>query len=133
MATSRRPLRRSRSWPASAPSCVTSPGDEGGSLDARRRSFGRERVREVDVLNKPQVNYDRPESEPGADFTQAAGNHNGASNGQRLRKADASPDPFTDRWRSQMKHRRLTEQTPLAVFVQNRLAEFGMKQSEFCR
>ena len=32
-----------------------------------------------------------------------------------------------------MKHRRLTEQTPLAVFVQNRLAELGMKQSEFCR
>lgn len=32
-----------------------------------------------------------------------------------------------------MKHRRLNEQTPLAVFVQNRLAELGMKQSEFCR
>jgi transcriptional regulator with XRE-family HTH domain len=32
-----------------------------------------------------------------------------------------------------MKQRRLTEQTPLAVFVQNRLAELGMKQSEFCR
>src|ERR1051325_7874053 len=32
-----------------------------------------------------------------------------------------------------MKHRRLNEQTPLAVFVHNRLAEMGMKQAEFCR
>jgi transcriptional regulator with XRE-family HTH domain len=87
------------------------------------------------VLNKSQLNNqtDRPEREPGADFNHAAGNHNGARAGQGIRKAAAAPDPFTDRWRSQMKHRRLTEQTPLAVFVQNRLAELGMKQSEFCR
>lgn len=39
----------------------------------------------------------------------------------------------TDRWRSQMKNTRLEEQTPLAVFVRDRLAELGMKQSEFCR
>ena len=32
-----------------------------------------------------------------------------------------------------MKHPRANEQTPLAVFVQNRLTELGMKQSEFCR
>ena len=38
-----------------------------------------------------------------------------------------------DRWRSQMKNTRLEEQTPLAVFVRDRLAELGMKQSEFCR
>src|ERR1051325_5913721 len=114
MATSRRPFRRSRRWPVSAASCASSRGDEGGPLVVCRRSFDCARVREVYVLNKSQVNYDRPESEPGADFTQAAGNHNGARGGPRLRKADAAPDPFTDRWRSQMKHRRLTEQTPLA-------------------
>jgi transcriptional regulator with XRE-family HTH domain len=39
----------------------------------------------------------------------------------------------TDRRRSQMKNTRLEEQTPLAVFVRDRLAELGMKQSEFCR
>lgn len=32
-----------------------------------------------------------------------------------------------------MKHRHINEQTPLAVFVQTRLAELEMKQSEFCR
>ncbi|MFL6277579.1 MAG: helix-turn-helix domain-containing protein [Blastocatellia bacterium] len=32
-----------------------------------------------------------------------------------------------------MKHRHFSDQTPLAAFVQNRLAELGMKQSEFCR
>ncbi|HKP11324.1 MAG TPA: helix-turn-helix transcriptional regulator [Blastocatellia bacterium] len=86
------------------------------------------------MLNKSQINHnDRPEREPRADFPQPAGDPNGARAGQGMRTADAAPDPFTDRWRSQMKHRRLTEQTPLAVFVQNRLAELGMKQSEFCR
>jgi transcriptional regulator with XRE-family HTH domain len=90
---------------------------------------------EVYVLNKSQVSnhHDRPEGTPRADFNASAGHHNGARNGQAVRKTDAAPDPYTDRWRSQMKHRRLTEQTPLAVFVQNRLAELGMKQSEFCR
>lgn len=39
----------------------------------------------------------------------------------------------TDRWRSQMKNTRPEEQTPLAVFVRDRLAELEMKQSEFCR
>jgi len=87
------------------------------------------------VLNKSEVNNhnDRPERTPRTDFTQSAGNHHSARTGQSVQHANAAPDPFTDRWRSQMKHRRLTEQTPLAVFVQNRLAELGMKQSEFCR
>jgi transcriptional regulator with XRE-family HTH domain len=90
---------------------------------------------EVYVLNKSQISnqHDRPERTPRADFSSSAGNHNGARNGQPVRKTEAAPEPYTDRWRSQMKHRRLTEQTPLAVFVQNRLAELGMKQSEFCR
>ena len=38
-----------------------------------------------------------------------------------------------NRWRSQMKNTRLEEQTPLALFVRDRLAELRMKQSEFCR
>ncbi|MEN3332505.1 MAG: hypothetical protein V7641_1870 [Blastocatellia bacterium] len=87
------------------------------------------------MLNKSLVNNhnDRPELTTRTDFSQPAGNHHGARAGQPVPKADAAPEPFTDRWRSQMKHRRLTEQTPLAVFVQNRLDELGMKQSEFCR
>jgi transcriptional regulator with XRE-family HTH domain len=87
------------------------------------------------VLNKSQLNNhnDRPERTPRTDFAQTAGNHHGARASQPGQEADAAPDAFTDRWRSQMKHRRLTEQTPLAVFVQNRLAGLGMKQSEFCR
>ncbi len=32
-----------------------------------------------------------------------------------------------------VKHTRLSEQTPLARFVRGRLAELGLKQSEFCR
>lgn len=32
-----------------------------------------------------------------------------------------------------LSHRRLNEQTPLAVFVRTRLIELGLKQSEFCR
>lgn len=61
-----------------------------------------------------------------------------AQNGQRRngrgKQGVASVSNYsTDRWRSQMKNTRLEEQTPLAVFVRDRLAELGMKQSEFCR
>jgi transcriptional regulator with XRE-family HTH domain len=87
------------------------------------------------LLNKPLVNNqnDRPETPTHTEFPQPVGNQNGARVGQHLQNAHAVPDRYTDRWRSEMKNRRLTEQTPLAVFVQNRLAELGMKQSEFCR
>src|SRR5215216_5165847 len=36
-------------------------------------------------------------------------------------------------WRGHMKDRQQFEQTPLSVFVRDRLTELGMKQSEFCR
>lgn len=32
-----------------------------------------------------------------------------------------------------VKHTRVREQTPLARFVRDRMAELGLKQSEFCR
>jgi transcriptional regulator with XRE-family HTH domain len=40
---------------------------------------------------------------------------------------------LTRTWRGHMKDRQQFEQTPLSVFVRDRLAELGMKQSEFCR
>jgi len=40
---------------------------------------------------------------------------------------------LTTRWGGQMKESRTIEQTPLSIFVRERLAELGMKQSEFCR
>jgi transcriptional regulator with XRE-family HTH domain len=40
---------------------------------------------------------------------------------------------LTTPWGGQMKDSRTIEQTPLSVFVRERLAELGMKQSEFCR
>lgn len=41
--------------------------------------------------------------------------------------------PFRCLRRGQMKKRRTVQETPLAVFVTERLKELGMKQSEFCR
>jgi transcriptional regulator with XRE-family HTH domain len=51
---------------------------------------------------------------------------------------EADPQAFTQNlstrtWRGHMKDRQQFEQTPLSVFVRDRLAELGMKQSEFCR
>jgi transcriptional regulator with XRE-family HTH domain len=41
-----------------------------------------------------------------------------------------SPGNF---WGGPMKKRRAIQKTPLAIFVTERLAELGLKQSEFCR
>ena len=52
------------------------------------------------------------------------------------KKADppaSSMNQLTRTWRGHMKDRQQFEQTPLSVFVRDRLAELGMKQSEFCR
>lgn len=40
---------------------------------------------------------------------------------------------LTTPWGGQMKDSRTIDQTPLSIFVRERLAELGMKQSEFCR
>ncbi len=40
---------------------------------------------------------------------------------------------FKDHWGGRMKKRSIDKQTPLSILVRNRLAELGMKQSEFCR
>ena len=40
---------------------------------------------------------------------------------------------LTTHWGAQMKDSRTIEQTQLSIFVRERLAELGMKQSEFCR
>lgn len=40
---------------------------------------------------------------------------------------------LTPPWRGQVKNSRTIEQTQLSIFVRERLAELGMKQSEFCR
>ena len=42
-------------------------------------------------------------------------------------------DHLTTHWGAQMKDSRTIEQTQLSIFVRERLAELGMKQSEFCR
>lgn len=42
-------------------------------------------------------------------------------------------DHLTTPWGAQMKDSRTIEQTQLSIFVRERLAELGMKQSEFCR
>jgi len=47
--------------------------------------------------------------------------------------AAALPNDLGDIWRGLMKNKRLGGEAPLAVFVRARLAELGMKQSEFCR
>jgi transcriptional regulator with XRE-family HTH domain len=47
--------------------------------------------------------------------------------------AAALPNDLSDIWRGLMKNKRLGGEAPLAVFVRARLAELGMKQSEFCR
>lgn len=44
-----------------------------------------------------------------------------------------NPNHLTTPWGAQMKDSRTIEQTQLSVFVRERLAELGMKQSEFCR
>ena len=44
-----------------------------------------------------------------------------------------NPSHLTTPWGAQMKDSRTIEQTQLSVFVRERLAELGMKQSEFCR
>lgn len=89
---------------------------------------------EVYVLDHSQVDQpNQPEMNPREVTAQPAGSQDGRRAGQSHPNADAATDLLMDCWRSQMKHRRLNEPTPLAVFVQNRLAELGMKQSEFCR
>ena len=75
----------------------------------------------------------RPETLPCEDTELLAKHTGGESREESFQIPEATPESLAVGWRSQMKHRRLTEQTPLAVFVQNRLAELGMKQSEFCR
>ena len=47
--------------------------------------------------------------------------------------ASYNSDHLTTRWEAQMKDSRTIEQTQLSIFVRERLAELGMKQSEFCR
>src|SRR5215208_3319919 len=56
----------------------------------------------------------------------------------KLEGAKAEPpasglNHLTRTWRGHMKDRQQFEQTPLSVFVRDRLTELGMKQSEFCR
>src|SRR5262249_24460215 len=76
---------------------------------------------------------DRPETSPSETADRSAGNLCGRATEESIESPTAAPGAFTDHWRGQMKHPRLNEQTPLAAFVQNRLIELGMKQSEFCR
>jgi transcriptional regulator with XRE-family HTH domain len=45
----------------------------------------------------------------------------------------AGPNEETGLWGTEMKKRGPVQETRLAVFVTERLAELGMKQSEFCR
>lgn len=47
--------------------------------------------------------------------------------------APQNSDHLTTHWGAQMKDSRTIEQTQLSIFVRERLAELGMKQSEFCR
>src|SRR5215813_8623059 len=70
---------------------------------------------EVYVLDHSQVDQqNRPEMKPREETTQPAGSQNGTRAAQsHPNAADAATDLFTDCWRSQMKHRRLNEQTPL--------------------
>lgn len=76
---------------------------------------------------------DSPDGQPFSELTQASGNHHPPRVDQAIDHGDATAELPGGRWRREMKHRQVSEQTPLAVFVQNRLAELGMKQSEFCR
>jgi len=53
--------------------------------------------------------------------------------GKKADHSASSLNHLTRTWRGHMKDRQQFEQTPLSVFVRDRLAELGMKQSEFCR
>jgi transcriptional regulator with XRE-family HTH domain len=46
---------------------------------------------------------------------------------------ESDGDPSGSLWSGPMKKRRPIQKTPLAIFVTERLAELGLKQSEFCR
>lgn len=83
----------------------------------------------VAEINHPQMSTQNEVINPAEDNNRRNGR--GRDNGKH--DVASISNHSTDRWRSQMKNTRLEEQTPLAVFVRDRLAELGMKQSEFCR
>ena len=80
-------------------------------------------------INHPEISTQNEVIEP------AENGHRRNGRGKEYTKEGVAPasNHSTDRWRSPMKNTRLEEQTPLAVFVRDRLAELRMKQSEFCR
>ena len=93
---------------------------------------------EISILNMTQItsNENNLKMSTPTEVNEPAGNK--AKLGDRAREnAKQGVVSFShhasERWGSQMKNTRLEDQTPLAVFVRDRLAELGMKQSEFCR
>jgi transcriptional regulator with XRE-family HTH domain len=94
---------------------------------------------QIYILNMSQITTaekNHPEISTQNEVVNSAenGNRRNGRGGDSAKEVVASiSNHSTDRWRSQMKNTRLEEQTPLAVFVRDRLAELGMKQSEFCR
>ncbi|MGA9770549.1 MAG: helix-turn-helix transcriptional regulator [Blastocatellia bacterium] len=91
---------------------------------------------QIYILNKSQITdaeTNHPEISTQSEVIEPAKNGHGRNGRGRVEGVASVSNHSTDRWRSQMKNTRLEEQTPLAVFVRDRLAELGMKQSEFCR
>lgn len=94
---------------------------------------------QIYILNMSQITVaeiNHTEMSTPNEVIEPAGNgqrRNGPGRDNTTKGAASVSNHSTDHWRSQMKNTRLEEQTPLAVFVRDRLAELGMKQSEFCR
>jgi transcriptional regulator with XRE-family HTH domain len=94
---------------------------------------------QVYILNMSKIavaQANHPEMSTPDEVVEPTGNRdkrNGRAADHAKQGASSVSNHSSDRWRSQMKNIRLEEQTPLAVFVRDRLAELRMKQSEFCR